>query len=191
MNRRTFITHGCACGSLILAGTAPSRTRAAEANPSKPNVFPSNGDQVMAVLNEIDQSGDAALIDAVFTRWGYHCFHERPQLKAFAERQRGNFQGYLDYINSGRGKAWEKLDYDPAAGVIRVTSRKSGYCVCAYAQCARPAKSLCTHCCAALQAEFFKTITGRPATVRIEESTLLGGERCRTTVQLGPAATTA
>ena len=76
------------------------------------------------------------------------------------------------------------LDYDKDAGIIKVTSRKFGKCVCAYAQCPQPAKALCTHCCKALQTELFKAMTGRDVTVQIDESILLGGERCRTTVRL-------
>ena len=193
MNRRTFIAHGGACGTLLLAGAA--RGRANEAGGGSgggaappPTPLPVNLPQVMAVLGDIDASGDPALVDAVFSRWGYQCFHHRTGLKAFAERQRGNFAGYVAYVNGGQSRAWEKLDYDEAAGILRVTGRKSGRCVCAYAQCARPARSLCTHCCTAFQAELFRTMTGRRATVRIDESVLLGGERCRTTVQLGEPA---
>jgi hypothetical protein len=138
----------------------------------------------MAVLTDIDRSGDKNLIDAVFTRWGYQCFHTRGDLKAFAEQQRANFQGYVDYVNGNRSRYWEKLDYDKDGGIIKVTSRKFGKCPCAYAQCQQPAKALCTHCCKALQTELFKAMTGRDVTVQIDESILLGGERCRTTVHI-------
>lgn len=80
-------------------------------------VGPVNEAQVIAVLNDIDRSGDVALIDAVFKRWGYKCFHNRPTLKAFAEKQRLDFRGYLDYVNSGRAMAWERIDFDEASGV--------------------------------------------------------------------------
>jgi hypothetical protein len=185
MNRRTFITHGCACGTLILSGAARGPAASTESSPAKPDQpLPVNPGQVMAVLTDIDGSGDMVLIDAVFTRWGYQCFHNRHELKAFAERQRADFPGYVDYVNSGRSRAWEQLDYDANGGIIRVTGRKTGKCVCAYAQCPRPAKALCTHCCTAFQAELFRTMTGRTAVVQIDESVLLGGERCRTTVRL-------
>ena len=185
MNRRTFITHGCASGTLILAGASRGPAASAESNPPQPDApLPVNPGQVMAVLTDIDGSRDLALIDAVFARWGYQCFHNRHELKAFAERQRADFLGYVDYVNSGRSHAWEQLDYDANGGIIRVTGRKTGKCVCAYAQCPHPAKALCTHCCTAFQAELFRTMTGRTAVVQIDESVLLGGERCRTTVRL-------
>jgi hypothetical protein len=185
MNRRTFVTQGCACGALLLAGTSPGISETTETKPPKDDLtHPVNPPQVMAVLTDIDRSGDKSLIDAVFTRWGYQCFHTRGDLKAFAEKQRANFQGYVDYVNGNRSRYWEKLEYDKDSGIIKVTSRKFGKCVCAYAQCQQPAKALCTHCCKALQTELFKAMTGRDVTVQIDESILLGGERCRTTVHI-------
>jgi hypothetical protein len=185
MNRRVFLTQGCACGALILTGTSPGIAETTDAKPPKDDLTqPVNPFQVMAVLTDIDRSGDKSLIDAVFTRWGCQCFHKSSGLKAFAEQQRVNFQGYVDYVNGNRSRYWEKLDYDKDGGIIKVTSRKFGKCVCAYAQCPQPAKALCTHCCKAFQVELFKAMTGHDVAVQIDESILLGGERCRTTVRL-------
>jgi len=196
INRRTFVTRGCACGALFLAGATAGMAEASETK-SPPEATPPTGTQplkedltiafcppqVMAVLTDIDRTNDPSLIDAVFTRWGQQCFHNRAGIKAWAEKQRANFQGYVNYVNSNRARYWEKLDYHPAGGIIKVTSRKFGKCVCAYGQCAQPAKSLCTHCCKAFQVLLFKAMTGREADVHIDESILLGGERCRTTVR--------
>jgi len=186
MNRRLFIHQGCACGLMFLAAQSGDTVTAEESVEPKPDLTqPIKPEQVMAVLTDIDQTKDKALIDAVFTRWGFQCFHSRPELAAFAQRQRDNFRGYVDYINSNRARYWERLEYDEPNGIIKVTSRESGRCPCAYAQCPKPAKSLCTHCCKALQIELFKTMTGRDVQVQIDESILLGGKRCRTTVRLG------
>ncbi len=186
MNRRKFVTHGCACGALIMAGLAEtsSDVLAADPPPQDDLTYKINPPQVMAVLTDIDRSDDKNLIDAVFTRLGYQCFHSRGDLKTIAERRRANFQGYVDSVNANRARYWEKLDYDKDGGIIKVTSRKFGKCVCAYGQCQKPAKALCTHCCKAFQTELFKAMTGHDVSVKIDESILLGGERCRTTVRL-------
>jgi hypothetical protein len=190
MNRRTFVSKGCACGAMILAGAACGMSATTESKPPKDDLTnPVNAPQVMAVLTDIDRSGDKALIDAVFTRWGFQCFHNRRELKVFAEQQRANFQGYVDYVNANRSRYWERLDYDKDSGIIKVTSRKFGKCVCAYAQCQQPAKALCTHCCKAFQTELFKVMLGHDVTVKIDEGILLGGERCRTTVRIIRKAT--
>ena len=186
MDRRSFIQHGCACSLMLLADQPQGSVIAAEADkPQLDNIMPVKSEQIIAVLNDIDQSQDKALIDAVFTRWGYQCFQTRHDLVAFAKEKHKNFQGYVDYINSGQARFWEKLDYDEPKGILKVTGRKSEKCVCAYAQCLQPAKSLCTHCCKQFQAELFKTMTGHEAEVEITESILLGGQRCCTTVRLG------
>ena len=110
MNRRTFITKGCACGALLLAGTSHGISETTESKPPKDDLtHPVSPSQVMAVLTDIDHSGDKSLIDAVFTRWGYQCFHNQSGLKAFAEQQRANFQGYVDYVNENRSRYWQKL----------------------------------------------------------------------------------
>jgi hypothetical protein len=186
MNRREFVAHGCACGALMMAGLAETSSDALAADaPAKDDLtYPINPPQIMAVLTDIDGSNDKNMIDAVFTRLGYQCFHSRGYLKEFAEKQRANFQGYVDYVNANRARYWEKMDYDQDGGIIKITSRKFGKCVCAYAQCSKPAKSLCTHCCKALQSELFKAATGHNVSVAIDESILLGGERCRSTVHL-------
>lgn len=188
INRRTFVTSGCAGGALLLAGTTPGISETADSRPAASKDDPIQtqpvvAQQVMAVLTDIDRSGDPALIDAVFTRWGKQCFHSREGLKNFILQQRANFPGYVDYVNSNRAKYWERLDYDPVAGVIRVIGRKTGKCACAYAQCAQPAKALCTHCCKRFQTELFEAATGHAVAVQIDESLLLGGQRCCTTVR--------
>jgi hypothetical protein len=78
----------------------------------------------MAVLTEVDRSGDEGLIDAVFARWGYHCFHSRRQLEAFAQQQALDFRGYLEYVNSGRARFWQRLEYDERQGLLKVTGRQ-------------------------------------------------------------------
>jgi len=189
-DRRELLVCGCACGGLLAAASAGLSAEPTK-EPEKPAndglVGPVNGDQVMAVLGSIDRSGDAELIDAVFSRWGYHCFHSRPSLVAFANRQRGHLQEYVDYVNSGRARFWERLDLDEAQGTLKVTGKKAGRCACPFAQCETPAKALCTHCCKALQRELFRIVTGRDVEVRIDEAVLLGGERCSTTIRLLPA----
>lgn len=192
MDRRAFVGRGSACGALLLAGGVRGMAEPNAPAETKPGLTQEiNPKQVMAVLGDIYRSGDEVLIDAVFRRWGYQCFHTRAGLKEFALKQRANFQGCVDYINSGRARYWERLDYDATHGIVKVTSRKFGKCVCAYAQCPRPAKALCVHRCKTLQTEFFKTMLGRDVTVRIDEAILLGGKRCRTTVRIAQEPTSA
>jgi hypothetical protein len=190
VNRRQFVSCACACGALAVSATtglAEDSSKTANAASTTPGlVGPVNGEQVMAVLASVDSSGDPALVDAVFSRWGYQCFHTRPGLVAFAKRQHENLAGYLEYVNSGRARYWERLDLDEARGILKVTGRKGDRCACPYAQCERPPRALCTHCCKAFQRELFRCVTGRDVEVQIDEAILLGGERCSTTIRLLP-----
>lgn len=187
MNRRRFLTQGCACGAVLLAGNGPV---AAESStpPPKPDkndpTIPVNPKQVAAVLSQIDRSGDKAVIEAVFNRWGVECFEKRNGVKENAARQSADFPAYVAYINSGRMRYWERLDYDEEKGVLRIVGRKFGRCVCAYSECRQPPKALCTHCCRTFQKRFFEAVTGRRAEIELDETVLLGGERCCTTVRL-------
>jgi hypothetical protein len=182
MERRAFL--GGTGAAVLATGTGTAVSGVGDTPASTPASIDVNGDQVMGVLTDIDRSGDEALIDAVFGSWGYHCFHSRRELEAFVQRQALDFRGYLEYVNSGRARFWERLEYDEPGGVLKVIGRKSSHCACPYAQCAQPPKSLCTHCCRAFQVELFRCLTGRPVSVQIDEAILLGGERCSTTVRL-------
>jgi hypothetical protein len=148
---------------------------------------PVNSGQVMSFLKSVDGSGDEALRSAVFERWGRECFYSR-KLDQWALEQRANVDGYIAWVNEGHSRYWERLEYDKAAGTLKVIGRKAPHCVCAWAQCPEPPKSLCTHCCREFQAEVFRTILNRKVEVEVTESVLLGGERCSTTIRILPSA---
>lgn len=187
MDRRIFLTQGCACGALLFAGS-PAANAADDAAAPKPDpkdsTVPVNPQQIAAVLSQIDQSGDKTVIAAVFDRWGIACFEQSKGLKEHSLRQRADFPGYIAKINQGRDRYWEHIDYDEAAGVVRIVGRKFTQCVCSYSRSPKPPKALCTHCCRNFQKRLFEALTGRRSEIDIDESVILGGERCSTTVRL-------
>lgn len=187
MNRRHFLTQGCACGALFLAASpsidAEPQAEAAKLDKNDPTI-PVNPQQIAAVLSQIDQSGDKAVIDAVFVRWGHACFEQSKGNIEEAARQRLDFPGFITRVNKGGDPYCEHIDYDEKAGVIRLVGRKFSRCVCAYSRSPKPPKALCTHCCRTFQKRFFQAVTGRRAEIELDETVLLGGERCRTTVRL-------
>lgn len=137
-------------------------------------------------MKSIDHSGDEALRNAVFGRWGSECFHSR-KLDQWALRHRADFEGFVAWVNQGHSRFWEKLEYDKAAGTLKLTGRKSGKCACPWAQCPEPPKTLCTHCCRAFQTEVFGTMLNRKVDVEVTESLLLGGECCCTAIHILPS----
>lgn len=187
MNRRGFVESGCACGLALIAAPVAVPGTAVPAGGEKPAssdlTQAVNPEQVMSFLKSVDRSSDESLRSAVFNRWGYECLYSR-KLDQWAQRYRANIEGLAAYVNEGRSRYWEKIEYDQAAGTLKVTSRKTPRCVCAWAQCQQPPKSLCTHCCREFQTEMFQIMFGRKVDVEVTESLLLGGERCRTTVHI-------
>lgn len=185
MNRRRFLSQGCSCGLLLAASSfAEEKPSEALVRAAKVPTVPMNPQQIAAVLSQVDRSGDEAVIGAVFDRWGVACFEQSKSLRERCERLRADFPGYVARINEGADRFWERLDYDETGGVLRVLGRKATLCPCAYSRSPNPPKALCTHCCRNFQQRLFEALTGRRAEVEIDESVILGGERCSTTIRL-------
>jgi hypothetical protein len=186
-DRRSFLEAGCACGLALLAAPAAGQN-APSAGAPKPGapVNPVSPAQVMDFLKSIDQSGDEALRATVFERWGSQCFYSR-KLDQWALRQRADFDRFLAWVNEGNSRFWERLEYDKAAGRLKLTGRKTSRCACAWAQCPEPPKALCTHCCRAFQIAVFGTMLNRKVDVEVTEALLLGGERCSTMIRVLPS----
>ncbi len=185
--RRSFVQSGCACGLALLGSPlcGEEQTPAPTGASSPPTDLTNkpNPEQVVSFLKQIDSSGDESLRDAVFVRWGRECFYSR-KLDQWIGQYRDRPEALFAYVNEGRSRYWERLDYDKLEGTLMVTSRRYPHCVCVYAQCSQPPKALCTHCCRAFHAELWKTLFGRNVSVEVPESILLGGARCRTTVRI-------
>jgi hypothetical protein len=187
MNRRSFVGNGCACSLALLTSLVVGESQAASADKEKPKSkdvnYKVNPQQIMNLLKYIDGSSDKSLKRAVFSRLGYECCYSNKRDKWILQ-YRDNLDAFLAYTNEGRSRYWEKLEYDKASATLTVTSKKFGHCVCAYGQCPKPPKSLCTHCCKSFQTELFKLLFGKKVKVEITESILLGGERCCTKVRV-------
>lgn len=189
-SRRSFVQSGGACGLALLASQLLGGEQASPAIAVSPTpddlTNKVNPQQVMNFLKQIDGSGDESLKKAVFGRWGRECFYSR-KLDEWVRQYRDNLDAFLAYVNDGHSRYWERLDYDRAAATLRVTSRKYPHCVCAYAQCQQPPRSLCAQCCRAFHTELWATVFGKNVSVEIPESILLGGARCRTIIRILPS----
>ncbi len=180
IDRRSLL--GC---GLVLVG-APAAAQEGSKPVADDLTNAPNPEQVRGFLKSVERSGDEELQRAVFGRLGRECLYSR-KLDEWALQFRGKVESLAERVNSGRSRYWENLEYDKAAGTLRVTSRKYPHCVCAWAQCEQPPKLLCRHCCRAFHTEIWGLIFDRKVEVEVTESLLLGGERCRTTVRIPPA----
>jgi hypothetical protein len=140
-------------------------------------------EQVIKLLKFIEENFDESIKEKIFGKLGRECFYSRG-LDKWINSFNQDVDSFVNWVNSGKSRYWEKLEYDRAKSTIKVISRKSPVCVCAYAQCPDPPKSLCNHCCRLFQKEIFKTLLGKEVEVQVDSSTLLDGGSCNTTITI-------
>jgi hypothetical protein len=138
-------------------------------------------EQVINLLKFIEENFDESTKEKIFGRLGRECFYSRG-LDKWVNSFKSDLESFLDWVNSGKSRYWKKVEYDREKSTIKVISRKSPVCVCAYAQCPDPPKSLCNHCCRLFQKEIFETLLGKEVEVQVDSSTLLDGGSCNTTI---------
>ena len=195
MERRSFFLNCFDCGlaamigGIILeSGSAYSQenesTKEREKEPVKNDlvqqVVPN---QVINLLKFIEGNFDESTRKKIFSNLGYECFYSRG-LDKWIQNYKADLDSFLDYTNSGKSRYWEKLEYDRENSKIKVTSRKFISCVCAYAQCPEPTKSLCNFCCKRFQKALFETLLDKKVEVKIDSSIMLDGKRCCTTINI-------
>jgi hypothetical protein len=197
MNRKTFLMNcanglgSCAAAGLIApalaASGAESPQSAGQQAPAKTGaspltpLVPVSARQIANTLSFIDSSMDESVKRQTFERLGY----EHTTEPKFADRiaaSSKDLKGFFDRINSHADTYWEKIEFIRDPSSIRVVGKVADRCACSYAQCDRPAKSLCNYCCRSFQQHLFEMLLQRPVRVQIDEAFLLGGKRCSTTV---------
>ena len=131
----------------------------------------------------IEENFDESDRKKIFSNLGYECFYSKNRDK-WIKSYKADLDSFFNWANSGKSIYWEKLEYDKKNSKIKVISRKFKTCICAYAQCPDPPKSLCNYCCKGFQKVLFETLLDKKVEVKIDESILLGGKRCCTTVNI-------
>ena len=174
MNRKTFLL-SCASGlgSCAAAGLiAPllSASGAENAKSEEKQAPEKKGDSTLNPLVPVSarQIANTLSFDPKFADW--------------ITKSSKDLKGFFSRVNSQRDTYWEKIEYLRVPSSIRVTGKVVTRCACSYAQCDKPAKSLCHYCCRSFQQHMFEMLLQRPVRVQIDESFLLGGKRCSTTI---------
>ncbi|MGD8787256.1 MAG: hypothetical protein PVJ60_07515 [Phycisphaerales bacterium] len=191
MERRNFVKgcFNCSIAAMIgdfLLQSEPAYSqekKSAEQKKPKKNelVQQVNQEQIIRLLKFIEKNVDKPTSRKIFYKLGYECFHSR-NLDKWIKGYKPDIDRFFDWVNSGNSRYWEKLEYDKENSRIKVTAKKFSSCVCAYAQCPEPPKSLCHYCCKALQVELFEALLDKKVEVKIDSAILLGDERCCTTI---------
>lgn len=148
----------------------------------KTPLVPTDTRQIQNVLSYIESSMDEPVKKSIFERLGAeHLTH--PGFANWINENKNNIKGYFDRINSNKDTYWEKIEYDSETSAIKITGKPVDRCACPYAQSENPPLSLCYHCCVGFQKKMFELLLEKPVIkVQVDESYLLGGNRCSSTV---------
>jgi hypothetical protein len=187
MKRKEFLNKCSTCGALSLIGLFNLDKANAQKNSIKKDdtdVEPMNKNQVRQLLKFIDYSINESDKEKIFYKLGIECLYSRNYDK-WVISFRDNQEEFFNRVKRGKSRYWEKLEYDKDKSVITLVGRKFQTCVCEYGQCEEPPKSLCNYCCKRFQEEMFGLLLEKKVNVRIDESIILGGERCSTTIFVG------
>lgn len=143
-----------------------------------------NQEQVKRVLGYIDQTQPENVKDNIFSQLGHQCFQTRG-IRDWVLSYAGNVQAFLDRVNvEQQSPYWERLEFNDEGSILYLTGKQIQKCACAFAEMVDPPVALCTYCCKAFQEDIFSTLLGRPVTVEITASFLLGDDRCSTAIHL-------
>lgn len=184
MKRREFIKQCNQCAAASLLGLAVGKNELlAEEKEIKDNPLAQemNQKQVISLLKFIESDFPGEDVQKLYDKLAYECFSTR-NLEGWVKSFYGNIDEFFDRVNRGGSKYWKVLEYDKDTSRITLKSREFVSCICAFAQCENPPKSLCKICCKKFQEIIFSTLLQKRVDVRIDESILLGGERCCTTI---------
>jgi hypothetical protein len=147
----------------------------------KEGVFDIVPEQVINLLKFVEENFDEPVKEKIFGALGRECFYTRG-LDKWINSFNQDLDSFINWVNSGKSKCWKRVEHNRENSTIKVISYKSPHCVCAYAQCPAPPKSLCNHCCRIFQKEIFETLLGKEVEVTVDSSTLLDGGSCNTTI---------
>jgi hypothetical protein len=191
MDRKDFLKCSCGfgIGSCLGIGLFMNNKILAAGNQKSESgketpLVPVDSRQIQNLLSYIESSMDESAVKNIFERLGAeHLTH--PGFVNFINETKKNIKGYFDKINSNGDTYWEKIEYNSEASTIKIIGKQADRCACAYAQNENPPISLCNHCCIGFQKRMFEMLLGVPVTkVELDESYLLGGKRCSSTIHI-------
>ena len=191
MDRKDFLKCSCGLGigsclgiSLFMNNKVLAVGNQKSESGKETPLVPVDSRQIQNLLSYIESSMDGSAVKDIFERLGAeHLTH--PEFVKWINENKKNIKGYFNKINSNSDTYWEKIEYNSETSTIKITGKQADRCACAYAQNENPPISLCKHCCIGFQKRMFEMLLGVPVTnVVLDESYLLGGKRCSSTIHI-------
>jgi hypothetical protein len=188
MDRKKFCKTTCGLGigscvgfGLLSNGSLSAAEKQIQGATKSTPVVPIDQRQIQNVLRFVDSSMHESVKKQIFERLGLeHTTNDR--YVSWINGYKKDLKSFFEMVNTNKDTYWEKLEYNPDLSAIKVTGRLVDKCACSYAQCENPPKSLCNYCCKNYQKQMFEMLLEKKVKVQIDESFLLGGKRCSTTI---------
>jgi hypothetical protein len=189
MDRKDFLKRACGLGicscagfSLLMNDKLSAAIMQSTQTDNKTPLVPVEVRQIQNVLSYIDSSVEESVKKSIFEKLGAeHVTNEG--FSNWINNNKKDLKGYFDWINSNHDNYWEKIEYDPETSAIKITGKPVDRCACPYAKSETPPLSLCNYCCVGFQKAMFEMLLEKPVVkVQVDESYLLGGNRCSSTV---------
>jgi hypothetical protein len=184
MQRREVLTKACKIGFCSCAGFAMSTAKGAgthkEPAPPQPEKWEIDFinkrlENLLSFLGTTLKKEDR---DKVLKELGRRCGGET------VKNHTGNPEGFWKWAKS----QWiDTVDYDKEKGIIRISEKKRKKCNCPMAKFFKVPGYMCI-CSTGAQEAIYEKLFGVPVEVKLEESVLTKGERCRFTIKLLPKA---
>jgi hypothetical protein len=188
MDRKKFCKTTCGLGigscvgfGLLSNGSLSAAEKQIQGATKSTPVVPIDQRQIQNVLRFIDSSMHESVKKQIFERLGLE-HTTNAKYVSWINGYKKDLKSFFEMVNTNKDTYWEKLEYNPDLSAIKVTGRLVDKCACSYAQCENPPKSLCNYCCKNYQKQMFEMLLEKKAKVQIDESFLLGGKRCSTTI---------
>jgi hypothetical protein len=191
MDRKEFFKYTCGLGagsclglSLLMNDNALAAEDQKSNDEKNTQLVPADTRQIQNTLSYIESSMDESVTKSIFERLGAEHLTDTGFANWINENKK-NIKGYFDHINSNKDTYWEKIEYDPETSTIKITGKPVDRCACPYAQHENPPLALCNYCCIGFQKRMFELLLDLPVTkVVVDESYLLGGKRCSSTLYI-------
>jgi len=168
----------CAAGmcSCVAFAAMPEAAEAQSANPEFDRIkwqLEAARVRYAKLLEILEQNVDEPALRRMMDQLGRECARQF-RARTF-DKYKGDIHGFLEAIQ--RPDGWvEKVEYDEAAGVLRVFDR-SPTCTCPLVKEGLTSTEQC-YCTLGWQKETYSAILGRPVDASVEKSILRGDKGC-------------
>ena len=138
-------------------------------------------ERMVSMMQLMQNDGNSSDVNNILENMGRKCC-DKYKMSDSAKKHRGNPQYFLDNIT--KFTIWdESADYDFKNGIIKIVGIKRKACVCPFARLIKSHVVICDTCCVGFQKELFETLLNKSVRVCVDESLLMGNNRCSFTIR--------